>query len=78
MRRNGEVTGEIFCFEVGVCCFWDLSPAQERSFLLQSLGPFEEGKLSSAKAESDTFQFRLVPYSKPNIQVGLRVWVCEC
>lgn len=32
---------------------------------------YEEGKLSSAKVESDTFQFRLIPYAKPSIQVGV-------
>jgi hypothetical protein len=30
---------------------------------------YEEGKLSSAKVESDTFGFRLQPYAKPSIQV---------
>lgn len=37
MRRSGEVTGEIFFFEFGVACFWDLSPGQELKILRQSL-----------------------------------------
>lgn len=30
----------------------------------------EEGALALAKVESDTFSFRLLPYSKPSIQAG--------
>ncbi|PRW58417.1 Sporulation RMD1 [Chlorella sorokiniana] len=71
MRRSGQVTGEIFFFEFGVACFWDLSPTQELKILRQSLQQYEEGKLPTAKVESDTFAFRHVPYSKPSIQNDL-------
>lgn len=50
--------------------FWDLSGPQEQKFLQQTLGQFEEGKLSSAKVESETFVFRLLPYAKPSIQAS--------
>lgn len=71
MRRSGQVTGEIFFFEFGVACFWDLSPTQELKILRQSLQQYEEGKLPNARVESDTFAFRHVPYSKPSIQNDL-------
>lgn len=68
VRRSGETSGDIFTFEFGTVVFWDLSGPQEQKFLKQTLGRFEEGKLSSAKVESETFVFRLLPYAKPSIQ----------
>ncbi|KAL4421985.1 hypothetical protein ABPG77_011008 [Micractinium sp. CCAP 211/92] len=68
VRRTGETSGDIFTFEFGTVVFWDLSGPQEQKFLQQTLGQFEEGKLSSAKVESETFVFRLLPYAKPSIQ----------
>ena len=53
--------GSIMFFEYGVVTFWDLSPKQERSILERTLKQFEEGPLSSAKVETDTFQFRWGP-----------------
>jgi hypothetical protein len=73
VKRNGDVAGDIAFFDFGTCVFWNLTPAQERSILDASLHPYEEGKLSSAKVESDVFQFRLLPYAKPAIQVRRRV-----
>jgi uncharacterized Rmd1/YagE family protein len=71
VKRNGDVAGDIAFFDFGTCVFWNLTPAQERSILDASLHPYEEGKLSSAKVESDVFQFRLLPYAKPAIQNDL-------
>lgn len=68
VRRTGVASGDIFTFEFGTVVFWDLSGPQEQKFLKQTLGQFEEGKLSSAKVESETFVFRLLPYAKPSIQ----------
>ncbi len=39
---------------------------------------YEEGKLPTAKVESDTFAFRHVPYSKPSIQVWQLALTCAC
>ncbi|KAL4859376.1 Sporulation protein RMD1 [Chlorella vulgaris] len=71
VKRNGEVAGDIAFFDFGVCVFWNLTPLQEHNILETSLKGYEEGKLSSAKVESDTFQFRLIPYAKPSIQNDL-------
>ncbi|EFN59183.1 hypothetical protein CHLNCDRAFT_138081 [Chlorella variabilis] len=59
VTRTGEVAGDVCFFDFGVACFWNLSPAQETSILEQSLKPYEEGKLSRAKVERDTFAFRM-------------------
>jgi uncharacterized Rmd1/YagE family protein len=39
VKRSGELLGEIFLFDFGVACFWDLSPGQERNILEQALQP---------------------------------------
>lgn len=41
-----------------------------RSLNLQVLRQFEEGPLTLARVESDTFAFKYLQYSKPFIQVG--------